>query len=201
MEGLIRVSLLYKIGSRPVIAAVRDLDQIHAAMGAGVDNLFFMGGNIKDIIRAVRVAKEACVGAFVHLDLVRGLSSTDKESVAFIADYVGATGIVTPKAHLIKEAKRLGLYGVLHLFVLDSHALESGIKAVEATEPDAIELMPGLIEKVIQRFAEVSDTIPIIASGLIQTKEEVASTLQAGATSVSVSNPALWSLTFADLQV
>jgi glycerol uptake operon antiterminator len=70
---------------------------------------------------------------------------------------------------------------------------------VESTQPNGVELMPGIMEKVIQLFAETFEHIPIIASGLIQTKEEAANGLRAGATSLSVSNPALWNMTFPDL--
>lgn len=193
------MSLLHKIGQKPIIAAVRNPMHVQQAIASHVDNLFFMGGNVKEIIHAVRLAKEHGKGSFVHLDLIKGLSSTDKESVDFIADYVGADGIVTPKAHLIREAKRVNLYGVLHLFILDSLALSNGLKMIEACEPDAIELMPGIVPKVIHAFAEAFENTPVIASGLVRTKYEVLEMLQAGATSLSVSSMDLWNLTFEDL--
>ncbi|MFD1773869.1 glycerol-3-phosphate responsive antiterminator [Paenibacillus rhizophilus] len=194
------MSLLYKIGSNPIIAAVRKPADIEAALDSTVENLFFMGCNVKEIIQAVRLTKECKKGAFVHLDLIRGLSSTDKESVDFISDYVGADGIVTPKGHLIKEAKKAGLYGILHLFVIDSSALQNGLKVAENIQPDAIELMPGTICKIIRTFAESLEDIPIVASGLIQTKAEAGESLHAGATALSVSAPALWNCSFDDLQ-
>ncbi len=189
------MSILYQIGQKPVIAAVRKPSDVHKAIDSNCDNIFFMSGNVAEIIEAVRLVKDAKKGAYIHLDLIRGLSSTDKETVGFIADYVGADGIVTPKGHLIKEAKRIGLYSILHLL-----ALENGLKLVSAVEPDAIELMPGPLLKVIQRFADEVETIPIVSSGLIDTKEEVHACLQAGTTAVSVSNTQLWSLTFADFR-
>ncbi|MFC0213475.1 glycerol-3-phosphate responsive antiterminator [Paenibacillus chartarius] len=194
------MSLLYKIGNNPIIAAVRSPEDVQQALDSRVENIFFMGGNVKEIIHAVRLTKESKKGAFVHLDLIRGLSSTDKESVDFISDYVGADGIVTPKSHLIKEAKRAGLYGILHLFVLDSLALRNGLKLAANVQPDAIELMPGVVTKIIQSFADSMPDTPIVASGLIQTREEAAESLHAGATSLSVSDASLWNFTFADLR-
>jgi glycerol uptake operon antiterminator len=193
------VSLLYKIGQKPVIAAVRRPGDVQKALDSSCDNIFFMNGNASEIIAEVRKVKDAKKGAFIHLDLIRGLSSTDKETVGFIADYVGADGIITPKSHLIKEAKRIGLHAILHLFILDSLAMENGMKLLSSTDADAIELMPGSSIKAIQRFAEAAQTIPIVSSGLIETKEEAYACLQAGATAVSVSNSQLWSLTFADM--
>lgn len=82
------MSLLYKIGNNPIIAAVRKPEDVETAIDSNVENIFFMGGNVKEMIHAVRLTKERNKGAFVHLDLIRGLSSTDKESVDFISDYV-----------------------------------------------------------------------------------------------------------------
>ncbi|CAK4869275.1 unnamed protein product [Aphanomyces euteiches] len=175
------------------------MDNLEIALDSRVDNLFFMGGSVTDLIQAVRLAKERNKGTFVHLDLIRGLSSTDKESIDFIRDFIGADGIITPKSHLVKEAKRAGLFAILHLFVLDSLALSNGLKMVKAVQPDAVELMPGLIPKVVSLLSEAFADIPIIASGLIQTKDEVVQILNAGATSLSVSEKSLWSFTFQDL--
>jgi glycerol uptake operon antiterminator len=193
------MTLLHQIGQKPIIAALRKPSEVQLAIQSQADNIFFMGGDIQGILTAVNLAKQAGKGTFVHLDLIRGLSNTDKETLSFISEYIGADGIVTPKAHLIKEAKKTGLYGILHLFILDSLSLENGLKLVESTAPDGVELMPGVVTKVITQFAAELDTIPIIASGLIDTREEAAECLRAGATSLSVSNPALWNLTFQEL--
>lgn len=75
------MSLLHKIGQKPIIAAVRNPVYVQQAMASHVDNVFFMGGSVKEIIDAVRIAKEHKKGSFVHLDLIKGLSSKDKESV------------------------------------------------------------------------------------------------------------------------
>ncbi|GJM74408.1 hypothetical protein HMSSN036_66240 [Paenibacillus macerans] len=142
-----------------------------------------MGGTVKEIVDSVRLTKQAGKGAFVHIDLIRGLSSTDRESVEWIAEYAGADGIVTPKAHLIKEAKRCGLYAILHLFVIDSGALENGLKLCRQLEPDGVELMPGVIDKIIRTFAADLESTPLVASGLIRTEAEASAALAAGATS------------------
>lgn len=191
--------LLYLIGRKPIIAAIRKPEDTERALRSSVDHLFFMGGSIFELQDMVGRTKQAGKGAFVHVDLIKGLSSTDKEAVRFIAEAVKADGIVTPKPHLIKEAKRYELYAVLHLFVLDSAALLNGLGLVSTVQPDAVEIMPGVVPKVITAFAEASERIPVIASGLIQTKPEAAAALQAGATALSVSEPSLWDAAYEDL--
>ncbi|QTH40026.1 glycerol-3-phosphate responsive antiterminator [Cohnella sp. LGH] len=190
------MSLLHLLAGRPVIAALRTSDELDIALSSRVDHLFFMGGSLTDVIHGVRLAREQGKGAFVHLDLIRGLSSTDRESVEFVRDFVGANGIVTPKSHLIKEAKQAGLYAVLHLFVLDSLALANGLKMAQTMKPDAVELMPGVIPKVVSAFADALPDIPLIASGLIQTEDEANGILDAGATALSVSERALWNFEY-----
>jgi Glycerol-3-phosphate responsive antiterminator (mRNA-binding) len=193
------MSLLHQIGSNPIIAAIRRTEDVNAALESSVRNLFFMGGTVKELVPLVRATKEAGKGAFVHVDLVRGLSNTDRESVEWIAEYAKADGIITPKSHLIKEAKRFGLYAILHLFVIDSGALENGLKHCRQAEPDGVELMPGVVDKTIRTFASELEHLPIVASGLIQTPEEASRALASGATSLSVSSQSLWNLGFDDL--
>ncbi|MFD0715835.1 glycerol-3-phosphate responsive antiterminator [Paenibacillus sp. GCM10027626] len=193
------MALLHRLAQSPVIAAVRSPEYMEEALHSKAANLFIMGGSISELQHMVQAAKERGKGTFVHLDLIRGLSSADKESVLFIRDFVGADGIITPKNHLIKEAKRLGVYAIFHLFIIDSHALSSSLALTQSAQPDAVEIMPGAIAKVVRHFSEQLEHIPIVASGLIETAEEAAETLQAGATAVSVSERSLWELTFEDL--
>ena len=61
---------------------------------------------------------------------------------------------------------------------------------LSATNPDLIEIMPGVIEKVIKKFA--SDKIPVIAGGLLETKGEVTAALKSGALAVSTGKKELW---------
>ncbi|GBG08219.1 glycerol-3-phosphate responsive antiterminator GlpP [Paenibacillus agaridevorans] len=193
------MSLLHKIGNKPIIAAIRKMSDVPIALNSNVDNLFFMGGSINDIMESVRLTKEAGKRSFLHLDLIRGLSSTDKEAVEFVAKMVQADGIVSPKSHVIKAAKQAGLLGILHVFIIDSQALDNGLRSVGQTMPDGIEIMPGIAPKVIERFAKANESIPIIASGLISTVEEAREGLLAGATSLSVSENSLWLKGFSDL--
>ncbi|WP_102345129.1 glycerol-3-phosphate responsive antiterminator [Bacillus sp. Marseille-P3661] len=193
------MTLLHKIGKKPIIAALRDPKEVETAIKSNVDNIFFMGGNVQEVIKSVKLAKASNKGAFVHLDLIKGLSSVDKEVIEFVSEYIGVDGIITPKSHLVREAKKANLYGILHLFVLDSNALYKGKEMVANIQPDGIEIMPGILSKATREFSMVNENIPVIASGLIQSKAEVSDSLQAGATSLSVSEKDLWDLTFDEL--
>ena len=61
---------------------------------------------------------------------------------------------------------------------------------IASAKPDFVEIMPGVIEKVIKKFA--SDKIPVIAGGLLETKGEVTAALKSGALAVSTGKKELW---------
>ncbi|MDG0813802.1 glycerol-3-phosphate responsive antiterminator [Cohnella rhizosphaerae] len=193
------MTLLHRLAQSPIIAAVRSEEAGELALASGAANLFVMDGTVDAVVRLAKAARSQSKGLFVHLDLVRGLSSTDKESLVLLRDWIGADGVVTPKAHLVKEAKRIGLYAILHLFVIDSRALSAGLSLAESLRPDAVEIMPGAIPKIIGAFADALPDIPVVASGLIDNAAEAAAALNAGATSLSVSSPSLWALTHQEL--
>lgn len=61
------------------------------------------------------------------------------------------------------------------------------------SRPDFIEVLPGVMPKVLGRIAKVS-RIPMIAGGLITEKEDVIAALSAGAIAVSSTNQDVWNL-------
>lgn len=64
-------------------------------------------------------------------------------------------------------------------FLVDSHSVETAIESIRACDPSMVELMPGVVPKVIRRFCgEIRQ--PVIAGGLIETREEAVQALSAG---------------------
>ena len=66
-------------------------------------------------------------------------------------------------------------------------------KQMGLARPDSIEILPGLMPKVIRRVARLVKA-PVIAGGLISEKEDVMAALSAGAISVSSTNQSVWSV-------
>jgi glycerol-3-phosphate responsive antiterminator len=128
----------------------------------------------------------------VHMDLVNGLSSREI-SVDFICHETAADGIISTKQPQIRRAKELGMYTVHRFFVIDSAAYDNVEKHVKSVCPDCVELMPGVMPKVIRRMKQ-HISVPIIAGGLISDKEDIMAALDAGATSISTTRSALWFL-------
>lgn len=68
-------------------------------------------------------------------------------------------------------------------------SLATGIKSVKDTKPDAIEVMPVIASKLMLKDQA---SVPIIAGGLISTKNDVIETLSTGVLAVSTSSENLW---------
>ena len=82
---------------------------------------------------------------------------------------------------------------VQRIFLLDGNAVSKGIEMVNSSSPDAVEVMPGVIPKVIDKLARKLP-YPIISGGLINSESEVLEALQSGALAISSGNPKMWEL-------
>ena len=58
-------------------------------------------------------------------------------------------------------------------------------------ECDAIEILPGLLFKIIKEISSTLDK-PLISGGLISEKSDVVETLKSGATGISTTKKEIW---------
>lgn len=184
------------VEANPVIAAVKSDAGLQAAVEMEeIQVIFVLYGDVCTIPEILERIKAAGKKAMVHIDLIAGLSAKEI-SVEFIARQTRADGIITTKPALVRRAKELGIFAVLRFFVIDSLALKN-IENLEmqcgTSRPDFIEVLPGVMPKVLGRIAKVS-RIPMIAGGLITEKEDVIAALSVGAIAVSSTNQDVWNL-------
>lgn len=184
------------VEANPVIAAVKNDAGLQAAVEMEeIQVIFVLYGDVCTIPEILERIKAAGKKAMVHIDLIAGLSAKEI-SVEFIARQTRADGIITTKPALVRRAKELGIFAVLRFFVIDSLALKN-IGNLEmqcgTSRPDFIEVLPGVMPKVLGRIAKVS-RIPMIAGGLITEKEDVIAALSVGAIAVSSTNQDVWKL-------
>ena len=184
------------VEANPVIAAVKNDAGLQAAVEMEeIQVIFVLYGDVCTIPEILERIKAAGKKAMVHIDLIAGLSAKEI-SVEFIARQTRADGIITTKPALVRRAKELGIFAVLRFFVIDSLALKN-IENLEmqcgTSRPDFIEVLPGVMPKVLGRIAKVS-RIPMIAGGLITEKEDVIAALSAGAIAVSSTNQDVWNV-------
>ena len=174
----------------PVIAAIKDDEGLAKCKESDSCVIFILYGDICSIADIVAEVKSAGKIAMVHLDLVSGFDGREI-AVDFIRHNTRADGIISTKTAQINRAKELGLYAVHRFFVLDSRSLENIRRQSAASKPDCIEILPGIMPKVIKRIVR-HQHIPVIAGGLIDDKEDIMTALKAGATAISTTRQELW---------
>ena len=174
----------------PVIAAVKDETGLKECLYSESQIIFLLFGDICSVGRYVEIAKSAGKMVFVHMDLINGLGNKEV-AVDFIREHTGVDGIISTKPQLVKRAKELGLFGILRIFVIDSMAFGNIEKQCASLVPDAVEILPGLMPKIIKKLCSTVN-VPIIAGGLISDKEDVMNALNAGAVAISVTNQRVW---------
>lgn len=179
--------------ANPVIAAVKDMEGLaQCCRTEEIKVVFILFGDLCNIGAIVERVKATDKAAMVHMDLVQGLGSKEI-AVDFIKQYTKADGIISTKPAMIKRAKELSLYTVMRFFLLDSMALENLERQLSVLRPDVIEILPGVMPKIIRRICG-QVKIPVIAGGLITDKEDIMAVLSAGAMAVSSSNQGTWSM-------
>lgn len=175
----------------PIIAAVKNMEGLEKCCTLeDIKVVFVLFGDVCSIGEIVRRLKEADKMVVVHVDLINGLS-TKEIAVDYIKEHTMADGIISTKPALIKRGKELSLMTVLRYFLIDSMALESIRHQQRSLKPDFIEVLPGVIPKLLRKICQITRT-PIIAGGLITDKESVTAALSAGALSVSTTNQDVW---------
>ena len=180
------------IENNPIIAAVKDMPGLKKCVESDVKVIFILFGDVCNIDQIINEVKKEDNIVMVHMDLLVGLSGKEV-AVDFIKAHTRADGIITTKQPLIQRAKEVGLYTVLRYFVIDSMALVNIEKqnCSYGMLPDVIEILPGVMPKVIKKICKISK-VPVIAGGLISDKEDVMAALGSGALSISTSDPAVW---------
>ena len=182
------------IEAAPIVAAVKDDQGLEKCLTSDVDAVFVLYGDICTISGIVARIKDSGKIAMVHMDLITGLSPRDI-STDFIRKYTRADGIITTKGNLISHAKEIGLATVLRYFVLDSMALiniERQAHQNRDSQPDMIEILPGIIVPKMIRKICAKSRVPVICGGLIQDREDVMNALSSGAAAISTTCPEVW---------
>ena len=171
-----------------VIAAVKD-GLFNTALVAKGDWIFDLSPDISELTVKAEMCHKAGKKYFIHFDLAAGIGK-DKSGIVF-AKSAGVDGIISTRVNIIKMAKEAELFTVQRFFIVDSHSIETTLEGLKSAKPDTVEIMPGIASKVIKRLSRTS-CVPIIAGGLIETKEEIIEAVSSGAAAVSTGKAELW---------
>ena len=179
---------------KPVIAALRNVEDFRMEGLSNVGVLFVLGGDIFNLPTLIEQAESFEKLVFIDIDLIKGVGK-DASGIRYLARESHVHGIITTKSNLIKSAQKENLVSIQRIFVLDSESLTGGLNVVDKSKPDAIEVLPGLIlPKIMDRIRSRS-SVPVIAGGLITKLQEIEEILFSGAIGISTTNTKLFSHT------
>lgn len=180
------------LGDSPVIAAVHNLEDIESVIELPIQTVFILGSSILELPEYVEILREHKKNIFIHIDLLQGIGK-DAAGVKFIAKKIKPHGLISTRSNLLKFGSEEGLITIQRMFLVDSTSFQSGIKMIHASQPDLVEMMPGLVPKAITKLkSEIHQ--PIIAGGMITCKDDIINALKAGAIAVSTSKRELWTV-------
>lgn len=176
----------------PVIAAVKDAAGLEQALRSDCETVFLLASTVLDVSEQVARIQAAGKLAVVHVDLVEGLSNREI-AVDALQAAAHPDGVISTRPAQVRRARHLGLITVQRAFILDSMSITSLHSQLSISKPDFIEILPGIMPRVITEIVQATNT-PVIAGGLIKYKDEVLGAIRAGAAAVSTSCQAVWQM-------
>ncbi len=182
--------LIEALNENPIIAAIHNKPSFVAAINSEIKVVFMLDVDIFTLKDEISALKEKNKLVFLHIDLLDGIS-TNPTGLRYVKEMFNPDGIISTKAKLIHTAKKLNLISVQRIFMLDSNNYKTGLKSLETSKPDAVEILPGIIPDVVKRFSSDSK-VPIITGGFISEKRHIIENIKAGASGVSTGNSDLW---------
>lgn len=183
--------LKMRINSNPVIAAVRNAEELSDAVNSPVEVIFLLNSSILTIKENIDLCHENGKIVLVHFDLVSGLGSNE-DAVRYVATF-GPDGIISTKSNILKIASEQGLFTIQRFFIVDSRSCETMQKSLYAFKPDMAEVMPGILFNEIERIIHINE-IDVICGGMVEDKQTVIKLLSSGAMGISTSKSSLWSI-------
>ncbi|WP_044640214.1 glycerol-3-phosphate responsive antiterminator [Risungbinella massiliensis] len=173
-----------------ILPAIRKVKDFERMLDSPYQYGVFLDLHISRLKSIYRLAEQHKKKMFLHVDLVQGLKS-DEYATEYICQEIKPYGVISTKGNVILKAKQKGVYATQRVFLLDSSSLQKSYSLIERTNPDYIELLPGLMPKLIREVRK-STGKPIFAGGLIETIEEVEQAIEAGASAITTSEIAIW---------
>lgn len=185
-------TVIDRVELNPVIAAVKNEEDLETAIKSQVTTIFLLCADIFNAKSLVDRIKNADKSALIHIDFLEGIGK-DAKAIDYIIKVIQPDGVISTKSNHIKIAKDKGIFTIQRFFLIDSKSYEMTTKSVKSIQPDMIEIMPGVMPGIIQRITGQL-SIPVIAGGLIRSKQDIMEVLSAGAVGASTGKKDLWKL-------
>lgn len=145
-------------------------------------NLFELAGPLEQVQRC-------SIATYVSIDHTDGIHA-DSAGLQYLTHTLHIDGIVSSHPRTLALGKALGLETIQRIFALDSTGIEAALESVDTSFVDILDISPALVVPHIT--SSLRGSRPFIASGLIQTTQQIHTVLHTGAIAVVVAHDALW---------
>lgn len=173
-----------------VLPAIRKIEDVEKMMSSNYEYIVILDLHVSRLRPIFQMAKANHKKLIIHMDLIHGLKS-DEYSTEYICQEYKPFGLISTKGNVILKARQKKVKSIQRMFLLDTSSIEKSISLVKRTQPDYIEVIPGIMPKIIKDIAKRTNRA-VFAGGLIDTVEEVKQAFEAGAITVTTSNKELW---------
>ncbi|MEB8067233.1 glycerol-3-phosphate responsive antiterminator [Mammaliicoccus fleurettii] len=176
--------------NKHILPAIRSMKDMEKFFKMDYDRCVLLDTHIGHLQGILEQIKKHEKEVMLHIDLIKGLSN-DEAAVEYVIQQYKPHGIISTKSKIIRRAKKLNTLTILRVFILDSTALSRSIELIKQSDPDLVEVLPGVATKVIK---EISDQTGkrIIAGGLINTEQEIELAIESGAQYITSSDTSIW---------
>ncbi|WHY86942.1 glycerol-3-phosphate responsive antiterminator [Neobacillus novalis] len=173
-----------------VLPAIRKIEDVEKMMTSNYEYMVILDLHVSRLKPIFQMAQANHKKLIIHMDLVHGLKS-DEYSTEYICQEYKPFGLISTKGSVILKARQKGVKSIQRLFLLDTSSIEKSFALIERTQPDYIEVLPGIMPKIIKDIRNRTKR-EVFAGGLIDTIEEVEQAYEAGAVTITTSNKELW---------
>ena len=176
--------------NQKIFPAARTVKEFETLAKSDYESIIILDIHLSQLRKIGELAKAYQKKLFIHIELIQGLQA-DKSGVEFACSECNPHGILSTKPAVIQAAKQRGVITIQRVFLLDSHSFKKSCALLAKSNPDYIELLPGISSKLIKKFKEAM-RIPVLAGGFIETIQEVNEAIDAGAEAITTSRKELW---------
>ena len=173
----------------PAISTMKDFEKF---LESSYEFCIVMDFHIGQLNAISTMAERARKSIIIHVDLIKGLSR-DEYAAIYLCQNIKLAGLISTHSSVIQTAKKKNKIAIQRIFLIDGQSLEKSYRLIENSKPDYVEVLPGLMPRMISTVKE-NIKIPIITGGLITTAEDIEEAIKAGAVAVTTSNSELWKL-------
>ena len=174
----------------PVAAAIKSKEEFDKALLSQATLLFILKGDAFHLSPLITQAHEQKKGVVIHIDLIGGIGK-DRAGIRYLRN-IGVDAIITSRSQLIAAGRAEKLITIQRLLLLDDQAIETGARMIARSQPDIVEVLPGVIFPDVAPQLQTLVHVPFIAGGFIRTFRDVEKIKAAGALLCSSSTQELW---------